>query len=194
MDLSLSNLLSLARFTVQSPREGAQMVMRANLPMSARWAALALMAIVSAILAHLAFALMPAEVQQAMDGAMNSPVTSAIMQGVLMLGAVFVIHYVGRWREGTGQFEDALILMVWLQFILLILQVVQIVVQVILPTASALVGYASVAIFLWLLSNFVAELHGFKSVGMTFLGILVTLLAIGFVLALFLMPFMGPVA
>ena len=72
MDLSLSTLLSLARFTVQNPREGARMVMRANLPMTARWVALALMAVASAILAHLAFALMPVEAQQAMAGAMAS--------------------------------------------------------------------------------------------------------------------------
>ncbi|MFN4153390.1 MAG: Yip1 family protein [Paracoccaceae bacterium] len=192
MDLSLSTLLSLARFTVQNPREGARMVMKANLPMMARWVALALMAVISAILAHLAFALMPVEVRQSMAGAMSSPLTSAVMQGGLMLASVFVIHWVGRWRGGTGQFEDALILMIWLQFILLILQVVQIVTQVILPPASVLVGYASVAIFMWLLSNFVAELHGFKSVLMTLLGVLLTLVAVGFVLAIFLIPFMGP--
>ena len=194
MDLSLSSLLSLARYTVQNPREGARMVMGANLPMVARWVALALMAVTSAILAHLAFALMPAEVRLSMDGAMSSPLTSAVMQGGLMLIAVFVIHYVGRWRGGAGRFEDALILMIWLQFILLILQVVQIVTQVLLPPASVLVGYVSIGIFLWLLSNFVAELHGFSSVLLTFFGVLVTLIAIGFILALFLIPFIGPVA
>ncbi|MDO9638666.1 MAG: Yip1 family protein [Pseudotabrizicola sp.] len=194
MDLSLSSLLSLARYTVQNPREGARMVMGANLPISARWVALALMAVTSAILAHLAFALMPADVRLAMDGAMSSPLTSAVMQGGLMLIAVFVIHYVGRWRGGTGRFDDALILMIWLQFILLILQVVQIVTQVLLPPASVLVGYVSIGIFLWLLSNFVAELHGFSSVLLTFFGVLVTLIAIGFILALFLIPFIGPVA
>ncbi|RGP37627.1 Yip1 family protein [Pseudotabrizicola alkalilacus] len=192
MDLSLSSLLSLARFTVQNPRMGARMVMQADLPMSARWVALALMAVTSAILAHLAFALMPAEVRQTMAGAMSSPLTSAVMQGGLMLAAVFVIHWVGRWRGGTGRFEDALILMIWLQFILLILQVVQIVSQVLLPPVSVLVGYISVGIFLWLLSNFVAELHGFKSVLLTFLGVLLTLIAVGFILALVLIPFMGP--
>lgn len=192
MDLSLSTLLSLARFTVQNPRMGAQMVMRADLPMVARWVALALMAVTSALLAHLAFALMPAEARQTMAGAMSSPLTSAVMQGGLMLAAVFVIHWVGRWRGGTGRFEDALILMIWLQFILLILQVVQIVSQVLLPPASVLVGYASVGVFLWLLSNFVAELHGFKSVLLTFLGVLLTLLAVGFILALVMIPFMGP--
>ena len=192
MDLSLSTLLAFARFTLQNPREGARMVMRANVPVAARWVALALMAIISALLAHLSFALMPAQVRTAMDGAMSSPMTSAVMQGGLMLGAVVAIHWVGRWRGGTGAFEDALILMVWLQFILLILQVIQIATQLLLPPASVLIGYLSVGIFLWLISNFVAELHGFSSVWMTLLGVILTLFAVGFLLALFLLPMMAP--
>lgn len=190
MDLSLATLLSLARFTVQNPREGARRVMQANLPVAARWAALALMAVASAMLAHLAFALMPAQVRQAMDGAMSSPFSSAMLQGTLMLVSVFAIHYIGRFFRGTGRFEDALILMVWLQFILLILQVVQIVVQVLLPPAAVLVGYVSVGLFLWLLSNFVAELHGFRSVVKTLLSVIVILILIGFLLAMLLLPFM----
>ncbi|MFN3846985.1 MAG: Yip1 family protein [Paracoccaceae bacterium] len=192
MDLSLATLLSMVRFTVQNPRQGARMVMQANLPVTARWVAFLLTAVASALLAHLAFALMPLEVRQAMEGAMSSPFTSATMQGVLMLVSVFAIHYIGRWRKGTGRFEDALILMVWLQFILLILQVVQIIVQLLMPPAAVLVGYVSVGIFLWLLSNFIAELHGFSSVLKTFLGVILTLIAMGFVLATLLLPFISP--
>jgi hypothetical protein len=192
MDLSLSTLLSLARFTVQNPREGAKMVMRADVPVTARWVALALMAVISAMLAHVAFVLMPAEVRMAMDGAMTSPLQSALLQGGLMLCAVLAIHFVGRWFGGRGAFEDALILMVWLQFILLVLQVIQIVTQVLLPPMSVIIGYVSVGVFLWLLSNFVAELHGFSSVLKTLFGVLLTLLAVGFILALLFLPMMAP--
>ncbi|MCU0815558.1 MAG: YIP1 family protein [Cypionkella sp.] len=190
MDLSLQNLLALARFTVQSPREGARQVMRANIPIRARWVALAITAIFSAVLAHLAMGLMPVEMRAEMGQGM-SPFITAVAQAGLMLLSVHVAYWVGRWFGGTGSFEDALILMVWLQFILLILQVVQIVTQVILPPLSPIVNFASVAIFLWLLSNFVAELHGFSSVGKTFFGILATMLAVGFLLAMLLLPLMG---
>ncbi len=50
MDLTLSTLLALARLTVQSPREGAQAVMRLPLPGNAKWVALLLLAVISAIL------------------------------------------------------------------------------------------------------------------------------------------------
>lgn len=191
MDLTLASLLQLARFTVQSPREGARMVMQANLPIPARWVALALMAVVSSVVAHLSMGLMPTEAQAQMGGMMASPISTAIFQAGLMVVSVHAVFWIGRWRGGRGSFADALILVGWLQFILLILQVVQIVAQIILPPVSNLIGFASIGIFLWLLSNFIAELHGFRSVFMTMLGVLATLFAAGFVLSFILLAAIG---
>ena len=191
MDLSLSTLLQLARFTVQSPREGARMVMRADLPMPARWVALALMAVVSSLMAHLSMRLMPMESQAQMGGMMASPIQTAILQAALMLVSVHAVYHIGRWRGGQGSFADALILMGWLQFLLLILQVVQIVTQIILPPLSNLIGFVSIGIFLWLISNFIAELHGFSSVFKTILAVLATLFAAGFILSLLLLAVVG---
>ncbi len=193
MDLNLKSLLSLAQLSAQTPREGARLVMQARVPTTARWVAFALMAIMSSVMAHLSFGMMPSSAQSQMGSAMASPFRTAIMQGVLMLVAVNAIVWIGRWRGGKGTFDDALILMVWLQFIMLILQVAQIVIQVLLPPLAEIVGIASIAVFLWLLSNFVAEVHGFKSVGWTFFGVILSLLAMGFVLALVMVPFMGAV-
>ena len=190
MDLSLQNLLALARFTVQSPRQGARQVMQANLPLLARWVALGITAILSALLAHVAMGLMPAEMQAQMGQGM-SPFLTALVQAGLMVVSVHVAYGVGRLFGGKGTFDDALILMVWLQFILLVLQVVQILTQIVLPPLSPLVNLASVLLFLWLLSHFVAELHGFSSVAKTFFGILGTMLLVGFLLAMLLMPLMG---
>ncbi len=191
MNPSLQDLLSLARFTVQSPREGARKVIGAQVPVSARWAAFALMAVLSSVLAHVSFGVMPAEMKAQMGAAMASPFRTALLQAALMLVAANAIVWIGRWRGGVGRFDDVLILMVWLQFILLILQVVQVVVQMVLPQLADVVGFASIAIFLWLLSNFVAEVHKFKSVGLTFLGVILSMLAMGFVLAIVMVPFMG---
>jgi hypothetical protein len=191
MDLSLSALLQLARFTAQSPREGARMVMQADLPMPARWVALALMAVVSSLMAHLSMRLMPMDAQAQMGGMMASPIQTALLQAALMLVSVHAVYHIGRWRGGRGSFADALILMGWLQFLLLILQVLQIVTQIILPPLSNLIGYVSIGIFLWLISNFIAELHGFPSVFKTMLGVIGTLFAAGFILSLLLLAFIG---
>lgn len=188
MNLSLPHLLELVRFTLQRPREGARMVMRADLPNRARWVALALTAVCSALLAHVAFSLMPAQTMTEFGGTPPAPFTTALVQAGLMVASVQAVYWIGRWFGGQGRFEDALILMVWLQFILLVLQVLQIVVQVILPPLASVVGMASVGVFLWLLSHFVAELHGFASARTTFFGIMGVFLGLGVILWLFLLP------
>lgn len=190
MDLSLASLLSAVRLTVQNPREGARLVMQANMPVAARWIAVAIMAILSAVLAHVSFGMMPADMRDQMGTAMASPFRTAIFQAFLMLISAHAILWIGRWRGGVGTFNDVLILMVWLQFILLLLQVIQIVFQVLLPVLAEVVGFMSVAVFMWLISSFIAEVHGFKSVAKTFLGVILAMIAMGFVLALFMLPFM----
>ena len=60
--------------------------------------------------------------------------------------------------------------------------------QVLLPPFAPAAYLAGLALFFWLLTNFVAELHGFDSLSKTFFGILVVLavpiLLLGFGLAL----------
>jgi hypothetical protein len=191
MNLSLSHLLSMARFTIQAPREGARQVMKADVPMPARWIALLLTAILSALLAHVSFGLMPADARAAMSASIQNPVGTAAFQAALMLAAAHLMHWVGRWFGGQGSFGDALLLMVWMQIILLILQALQIVVQVALPPLTDIVAILSIFIFLRLISCFTAELHGFRSAVLTFFGVLAVMLVIGFALALLLVPMGG---
>lgn len=184
MDVSFKGLLRLARDTVSAPREGARTILRIDAPVEARWAALALMAVGSAILTHLSFALMPPAAREMMGGAMSSPFRTVVLQGGVLFIGVLLIDRVGRWRGGRGTLPDAVSLMAWLQFVLLCLQGVQLVAQVILPPLADLIGLVGLFLFFWLLTHFVAELHGFQSLGATLAGILVTMFAMAFVLAL----------
>lgn len=186
MDVTFKGLLRLARETVSAPRDGARTILRIDAPMQARWAALALMAVGSAILTHLSFALMPPQAQEMMGGAMSSPFRTVLLQGGVLFMGVFLIDRVGRARGGKGNLADAVSLVAWLQFVLLCLQGVQLVAQVILPPVADLIGLVGLFLFFWLLTHFVAELHGFASLGATLAGILVTLFGMAFVLALLL--------
>lgn len=191
MNLSLAHLLSMARFTIQFPRKGARMVLDADVPTNARWLALTLTAILSALLAHMSFGLMPADAQAAMAESLQSPVITAVFQAGMMLGIAHLMVWPGRWFGGNGKFADALLLMVWLQFILVLLQALQIAVQLVLPPLANLVAVLSVFIFLVLASSFVAELHGFRRVILVFLGVLMVLFVLGLALATLLMPMAG---
>lgn len=191
MTLTFGSILQLARFTVQSPREGARAVLSLGLPNEARWVALVLMAIGAALLTSLSIALLPAELRDMLGDDLPSPLVSAALQMLALLLLTLTIHRVGRWRGGAGSFADALLLVGWLQFILLCVQALQLVTQLVMPLISEIIGIAGIALFFWLLTNFVAELHGFRSLGKVFAGILLTMVALSFVLALVVMPFIS---
>lgn len=191
MELSLSALLALARFTVANPRGGARFVLGLNLPLAARWTALALNAVLAAVFTHLSIALMPAAQREELAQVIGSPIQMAVLQGFVMVALVAAITLIGRMRGGRGSFADAIVLMAWLQFILLGLQMVQLALQLVVPLLADLVGLAGLGLFVWLLTNFTAELHGFRSLGLVFLGMLVSLLALTLGIVVLLMLFVS---
>jgi hypothetical protein len=191
MDLSLSTLFGELRHTLQDPRAGARRVIALNLPMQARWLALGIMAIGSAIITHLSYRLLPPVEADAFSNLMQSPVETTGFQGLILLATAFGVYRIGRMRGGTGSFPDALIVMVWLQFLMICVQVVQLLVMVALPPMVGVVNVAGLALFLWLLTSFVAELHGFRSLGLVFGGIVISMLVLGFALAIVLMLMSG---
>ena len=189
MNQTLFTLLALARLSLKRPRDGARQVIALRLPPAVGWLGLGLAAVLSTLMVHLSFAMQPADVQSFFAAAIASPLRTALLQGGFMGVAVVAVYRVGRWRGGHGRFDEALILVVWLQFVLLGLQAVQLVAYAVAPLLADLIGLATVALFFWLLTNFVAELHGFKSLGLVFVGVLATLvvmvLGLAFGLALF---------
>ena len=191
MELSLPLILGLLRETLTDPRASARRLISLGLPHNARWIALALIAALSAIMAHVAMSLMAVRVPEGQGGPLPSPIITAMMQmGVLVLSALLT-HHVGRWRGGRGRLEDAVLLMVWLQLVLVCVQVAQILMLLILPPLADLLGFAAIVLFLWLLTGFIMELHGFESRGRVLLGIVMTVFGMAFALVLILSILFG---
>jgi hypothetical protein len=191
MDPTLATLSALVRRTLQTPRDGARRIMALDLPVSARWLALIVVAAGSAIGTHLSIALMPPEQREMMLSLIASPLRTALLQAGIWAVIAGMIAAGGRMRGGTGSFADALILVVWLQFILLCLQLVQVVAGLVLPVLADLIGLAGLGLMVWLLTNFVAELHGFRSLVTVFAGLVAGAFAMVFVAAILLSIFIG---
>lgn len=183
MELTPAFLMRMVRETLLAPRVAAATILSFDFAPVVGWTALLLMAVASTLLTHFSFAIMPADAQAFWGAAMGSPLRTAIFQWVVLLISVHAIHKIGRWRGGYGTLKGAVILVAWLQFILLCVQVAQLLVQALAPPLADLLGIFGLVLFLWLLTNFVAALHGFKSLALTFVGILLTLFATSFVLA-----------
>jgi hypothetical protein len=91
-----------------------------------------------------------------------------------------------RFFGGTGSFEESALLVIWLQFILICVQVIQIATLFVLPPLAGLITIIAIALYLWLLVNFIAVLHGFTSLGMVFVATLLSAFALLFVFSLIL--------
>ena len=87
---------------------------------------------------------------------------------------------------GTGSFEETILIVAWLQFVMICLQVVQTGVLLLSTPVAEIFGLLGILLFLWLLTNFVAVLHGFSSLFQVFVMILVSAFGIAFGLSMIL--------
>ncbi len=197
MALDFKTLVIAARDTVQQPRAGARAVIDMGLPISIGGLALALMAVASAVLAALMYAAFPippdptAPQVAMLDQVMANPLQLALVQLILLSVGAFLIFRIGRGFGGVGSLADSVALLAWLEFILLLLQGAQVLAMVISPPMSQAIGLFGFVIFLWLLSNFTAELHRFASVFSTFLGIIAAVIALAFAAAVVIALMIG---
>lgn len=185
MTLDFATLAALVRLTLRQPRAAAAEVMRVPLPLVGRWSALLLMAALSAMLMQMLVLLLPPVLDA--NGQVVEPVGPMVWAGMVTVGMVVtaaLAHSVGKWRGGKGEFSDAVILIAWLQFLQLLLVAAQILVVLVLPVLAPVIEIGGVLLFLWLLVNFVAEMHGFRSLGLVFLGVLLTFVVVVFAMSL----------
>lgn len=185
--LTLGNLLRLARDTVSNPQEGAATVLSIAPARQALWMMFALVVVLSLLLREAVFLLTDLPAGGPIMGPMQS---SSLMLGLVMAGFLFLtihaVHRIGRFFGGSGSFEEAALLVIWLQFILICVQVIQIATLFILPPLAGLVTIAAIGLYVWLLVNFIAVLHGFTSLGLVFVATLLSAFALLFVFSLVL--------
>ncbi len=190
---SLGDIWSEAQLTLSNPRLGARRILALNLPLGARWMAVAVVSAVSAVLFHLALWLIPPEAADPVTTIAGAPLFTAVLQGFIIVSGAIGIFVMGQVRGRRSSFADALILFCWLQAVMLGVQVLQIVAYLLVPLLGDLASLAIVVIFFWLLSSFTMELHGFTSRLAVLGGLVLVFFAIAFVLSVILLTLgLGP--
>lgn len=187
MSLTFASMIAFGQETVLRPRGMARRTMEAGLTTGERWTAFAVVLLLSVVAAHV-FLYVAVPGAMAQDGGMLGPLGTLVLQAVVLLVIAAGVTMIGRGFGGTGRFGDALILVALLQAMLVALQVLQFLTFLVLPPLSTLLGWGAVVLMLWLLTNFTAELHGFRSLLPVTLGLLGAFFALavvlGFVLVL----------
>jgi hypothetical protein len=185
LDYTPRGLVAAALATLRDPRAAAARVMAENLPAPVLWTMLVAVVAVSIVLGQgsMIFATGGAPVD---NPYLANPMVMWGLQLALLFVMVHAIHRIGRGMGGQGVFEDTLALVVWLQFVMACLQLVQTAALFVLPPLADIIGIVGLVIFLWLLTHFTAAAHGFTQLGPVFLMILISAFGITFVLSLVL--------
>lgn len=186
MTLSLQTLLPMVWRTIKNPREGAEEVLALGVPREALWSLLLLVLVLSIILGQITTLLIASASGVTIGGPLANPMITGVLQLALLLVTIFAIHLIGRSFGGTGNLGETILLVAWLQFVMVCIQVVQTAFMLILPTVGSLLGIVGLVLFLWLLTNFVAVIHGFRSLGQVFVMILVSMFVMAFALSILL--------
>ena len=185
MDISLNAALGLARHIILDPRDAARSIMGSDIPMNARWLALALVVVLSVIFGQISVTLM-LQPSGVMGAVLAGPSVAILVQAAVLLMMAIAATQVGRMFGGEGTFPDAMLLVACLQGVMVLVQVFQIAALMLLPPIAGIVGLFGFGVFLWVLTGFVAELHGFRSLLNVFGMVLVTAFSIAFLLAMLL--------
>lgn len=169
MIMTLKAYVQKALDTVRDPQMGARWVMSSSMARSQRWETLILILVVSIILVEITFFLSGSLADAFLGGAaLLNPLVSFVIQLLFLVITVYCVYFIGKWAGGTGSFSNSILLVAWLEFVLTCLQVIQLIAFVVFPLIAALISLVNIVLFFWLLTNFVTELHGFKSKGRVF--------------------------
>ena len=181
--MNFDDLKALAGLSLRDPDRAVAALLGLGVPYSARWMGLVLTVSLSALLAWAGSALFPVTDGGPIGALVAQPISFAGMQLAGLVLAAGLMAGVGRLFGGKGNFPDALLLVVWIEFLLLIVQAVQVVLMLVFPAVASILGLLAVGLFLWLTVRFTRALHGFQSVALVALGMLGTMLVAGFILS-----------
>ena len=108
-----------------------------------------------------------------MDNLIARPLLLAAIQAGGMALFAGIITGVGRLFGGTGRLVQALLMLAWVDFFLLVAQLALLVIVLILPFLAGPLVLFIMVVSAWVMSSFIAALHGFEKTLPT-LGVLVT--------------------
>ena len=163
----LSTFFPVATQALREPREAASTLMSMGVPKDALWPAFGALVSLSVILSFLSGGLNPPPGQVTLG-----PLMLAGTSAIAGAASIFLVWRIGVALDGKGRFEEALLLTVFLQGLILVGQLIEFVLFLFMPPLAGLFSIAVIVLTFWINLNFIAALHGFASLWRAF-GVLV---------------------
>lgn len=170
--------------TIVSPRSAARTLLAMNLAVEVRWVGLALVSVLTLFQMNLTLFFVPIDALTPIEATMRNPLAGVPIQAASLVVIAAAMSRVGQMFGGEGQFSDALLLIVWLEFVLLCLQIVQLALLLVAPALGTVVSFLAMGLFVWAMAHFISELHGFKSMPKVVIGMFLTFIALALLMGL----------
>lgn len=166
----LGVLLQLTGETLRRPQVAARMMMGYKVERHILWMALGLVAVLTTLFVKATMFAMPTELAAGNSALPKDPFVLTLVLAGLLVASAFFTHFAGRAFGGKGVLDDSIKTTIWMQAVLLVLQVVQIVLFMVSPILALFFGWIGMIYVAYIFLKFVQLLHGFKSMPMVFLG------------------------
>lgn len=173
-----NRLFQLARLSLRDPKRGAAAVLEIRLPLQEAVELSVLVVLLGAILSSIYLDFDAGIDEDQAVSIFAQPVVFAAFQGAILFAVVIATYLIGRMVGGRGDFTGTIVIMAWLQFIMLLFQLLQVVAAFLAPAMDGFLAIVSIVLFFWLFANFVKVLHGFQSVFKVLAGTFMAMVAI----------------
>lgn len=166
MSLDLPRLGALVWQSVVDPAGVARWLLMLDLPRAVLWQALALVTVLSVLLVALTQGPLPSGSAGASAGGgpiVLSPFTYGIILGASLALLALALFVTGLGMGGVGEFNGALVLVVWIEVMAMTARTAVVFLSLILPMTGGLATMAAVGLLGWMLLHFTNVLHEFGS-------------------------------
>ena len=175
-------LRALLRLTFHEPRAAAAQLTLHTPPRPVLIEAAVLVSALSVILAWVVEAVAPGAQPEGEALMGLSPLLLAVIQFFSIMLTALLIHGIGQAFGGRGSLDQALAVTVWLQAVMLVVQLAAGLIGLVAPPIGAALTLGSYFWFFYLMVQFVTVLHAFRSAWMVAGGVLLAGLVLSFVI------------
>lgn len=183
----------LAATTVRDPAEAARALLAQPVGRDVLWTALILAAVLNTLLFALSNILLPTP--QAFPAFLNAPLAYFALVTMGLIAFIQFLTWVGRLMGGQAGFAEVMVLMVWLQYLRVLVQAAALVLVLIFPLLSLVLVVAATLAGLYILLHFISQAHRLTSLGRAAVVLILTMLAMAVALSVLIAlvgaPIMG---
>lgn len=179
--ITISDLISLAGQTIRQPRQSLRQFLSLNLSVQDSIRGAVVILILGVLITELATFLTSLTATTETIQPTASPITFVAVQMMFFIVCSVCFYALPRMFGGQGTLQDSFAAMLWLNFVLFLLQIVFSIAMILFPfVAALLVVFILYSIFMFLVS-FVQEVHGLDNTLLVFLGVIAGTLIVGLI-------------